>query len=134
MSPKISSFYKKYRTPRIRKGQAPFARGMGCPQKILFYFKRNTARYTWGYVRGSALARGMGCPQKILFYFKRNTARYTWGIRKGQAPLTRGMGCPQNLFYFIFQRAILVAGWQGRPQGSPLPDCMASCVPRGIRN
>ena len=35
-------------------------------------------------------------------------------------------GVPKISFMKIFHRAILIAEWQGRPQGSPLPDCIAS--------
>ncbi len=86
--------------PGIRKGQMPLARGLGCPQNLVYFIFR------WEIL----MAEQLQPP----------------GIRKGQMPLARGLGCPQNLVYFIFRWEILMAEWQGRPQGSPLPDCIAS--------
>ena len=53
------------------------------------------------------------------------------GFVRGGSPLRGVWGVPKKSFlYQISHRAILEAGRQGRPQGSPLPDCMASGVPR----
>ncbi len=48
------------------------------------------------------------------------------GLVRGGSPLRGAWGVPKISFYFIFRWEILVAGQQGRPQGSPLPDCIAS--------
>ena len=42
-------------------------------------------------------------------------------------PLARGLGCPPKIIILNnIPKAILVAEEQGRPQGAPLPDCIAS--------
>ncbi len=84
---------------------------------------------TKGYVRGGSPLRGVwGVPNNIFKTIPHSTHR---GYVRGGCPLRGVWGVPKISFMKIFHRAIVIAEWQGRPQGSPLPDCIASmCTAR----